>query len=656
MDSDSLVVASFQVKPPAKGPHMRPTLLVLLSSCLVFIACPSPPATTDTAEPVADSVDAGSEDVPVNTDIPALECSEALDCESVLPGPFPECQVLGCVDGECKLIAGEDGLECGDSSLCGGQATCKEGSCVAGEATTCDDDNPCTTDGCDPNSGCVNTYNQKPCDDGTVCTVGDSCSQGECIGEQLDCDDGNPCTDDSCDKAEGCESVIREGECSDGDACTDKDTCVDGVCVQGTPLECDDKEPCTSDSCDKLTGCVHDIVDGDCDDSNACTSDDSCKEGACLGTVVTCNDGNPCTSDYCDPEQGCVFQPNALKCDDGDACTLNDQCCFEGLGDCELGTCVAGAPDPLCCDTDEECDDAELCTDDSCKAGYCDFVDVNCDDGFECTSDECSEGNCLNDPFGPLESGQIFKEDWETGSNGWTITSTNPDVKWQLDGSNTNSGSNALYCGVVPDYSYDFGATLASIKRNFDLPPSDAITLSLYVLQDLAETGSCTYDVTSVWINGTMAVQLCSNITNFTESVYDLTPYAGQTITLEVRFDTKDGVANDGQGVWVDDITITAQSPEGCCDDDVQCEGGEGCLAEVCASPSWQCGVATPEAACDDDNVCTSDLCGEDGVCTHEDIEGCCSLVEDCPIAPEGECAVPSCTNNACEYDLSGCE
>ncbi len=635
---------------------MRKTLLVLFGYSLVFLGCQNPPTENDTVDPVADVADANVGDAPVNTDIPQVQCAAATDCEDVIPGPFPDCQTLGCVEGECKLVPVEDGIVCGDESLCGGPSTCVEGSCVAGETGTCDDDNPCTTDGCDPNSGCVNTYNQKPCDDGTVCTVGDSCNQGQCIGESVDCDDGNQCTNDKCDPVTGCESTIQEDECTDGDACTDKDKCIDGICVAGDPLLCDDDEPCTKDSCDTLTGCVYDIMDGDCDDGNACTTDDSCKEGACLGSVVTCNDGNVCTSDYCDPVEGCVFQPNALKCDDGDECTLGDQCCFEGLGDCEPGSCVAGAPDPLCCDADEECDDAELCTDDACDKGYCAFTDVDCNDGQKCTSDECKEGECINDPYGPLESGQLFLEDWETGSNGWTIESTNPDVKWQLDTKNKNTGSNALYCGVVPDYSYDFGATLASIKRNFDLPPSNSITLSMFFLQDLDETGSCTYDVTSVWVNGEMAVQLCSNITKFTESTYDLTAYAGQTITLEIRFDTKDSVANDGQGVWVDDITIVAESPEGCCDEDAQCAGGDGCLAEVCSAPSWECSVASPETACDDDNVCTSDLCEEDGSCSNEVIEGCCVIVDDCPAAPEGECAIPSCTNSVCEYDTSACE
>ena len=640
---------------PDMGEHMRLSIPLVTSFFLVLGGCPNTPTSSDIETPPNDVFDTSTEDTTVTEDIPEVECSADEDCEAILPGPFPECKRVGCLGGMCEIIPVDDGLECGDAGLCSGVSSCVGGECVAEGATSCDDDNPCTTDGCDPNSGCVNTFNQKPCDDGTVCTVGDSCKQGDCIGEQLNCDDGNPCTDDSCDPETGCDSTVREGECSDGNACTATDTCVDGVCVKGEPLNCDDEEPCTTDTCDVLTGCIHDIVDGDCDDGNACTSDDSCKEGSCLGSVVVCDDGNVCTSDYCDPESGCVFQANALKCNDGDACTLNDQCCFDGLGDCEPGTCVPGVPDPLCCETDEECDDEDLCTGDTCVTGYCAFKPFDCDDGFPCTADACVAGNCENTPYGPLESGEIFIEDWETGSNGWTITSTNPDVKWQLDTTNTNSGSTSLYCGVVPDYSYDFGATLASIKRDFELPASNAITLSMFFLQDLAETGSCTYDVTTVWVNGDMVVELCSNIIDFTQSTVDLTPYAGQTITLEIRFDTKDGIANNGEGVWVDDIQIVADSPKGCCDADVQCDEGDGCLAEVCLTPAWQCAVEEATIACDDENTCTSDLCGEDGVCSHEAIEGCCNSAEDCPMPPEGECAIALCNETVCEYDTSAC-
>ena len=40
-------------------------------------------------------------------------------------------------------------------------------------AVGCDYDNPCSADGCDPQSGCVHVANTLSCDDDNACTSGD---------------------------------------------------------------------------------------------------------------------------------------------------------------------------------------------------------------------------------------------------------------------------------------------------------------------------------------------------------------------------------------------------------------------------------------------------------------------------------------------------
>jgi hypothetical protein len=58
---------------------------------------------------------------------------------------------------------------------------------------------------------------------------------------------------------------------------------------------------------------------------------------------------------------------------------------------------------PAPCTGDEECDDGESCTDDSCVDGFCAFESapgiccetaVDCDDGISCTDDKCVGGSC----------------------------------------------------------------------------------------------------------------------------------------------------------------------------------------------------------------------------------------------------------------------
>jgi hypothetical protein len=59
---------------------------------------------------------------------------------------------------------------------------------------TCDDSNPCTDDSCDPATGCSSTANAAPCDDGSTCTVGDTCQGGACVGDPIASREPNPRT------------------------------------------------------------------------------------------------------------------------------------------------------------------------------------------------------------------------------------------------------------------------------------------------------------------------------------------------------------------------------------------------------------------------------------------------------------------------------
>jgi len=55
--------------------------------------------------------------------------------------------------------------------------------CVSGGAPiVCNDGDVCTTDTCNPATGCVFTDNTAPCDDGDACTSGDACVTGVCSG------------------------------------------------------------------------------------------------------------------------------------------------------------------------------------------------------------------------------------------------------------------------------------------------------------------------------------------------------------------------------------------------------------------------------------------------------------------------------------------
>jgi hypothetical protein len=53
---------------------------------------------------------------------------------------------------------------------------------------------------------------------------------------------------------------LSDASCSDGNICNGVETCRAGVCTAGQPLNCDDADPCTVDTCDPSGGCQHAMV------------------------------------------------------------------------------------------------------------------------------------------------------------------------------------------------------------------------------------------------------------------------------------------------------------------------------------------------------------------------------------------------------------
>jgi YD repeat-containing protein len=111
----------------------------------------------------------------------------------------------------------------------------------------------------------------------------------------MSCDDNNPCTDDSCNPAIGCTATNDDTNlCSDGNGCTN-DHCSGGACI-GSAIDCDDDDPCTTDACNPLGQCVH--TPTGCGSTGACCTLPGCQvttEGMCValggnyaGNSVTC--------------------------------------------------------------------------------------------------------------------------------------------------------------------------------------------------------------------------------------------------------------------------------------------------------------------------------------------------------------------------------
>lgn len=322
--------------------------------------------------------------------------------------PENACEICLVVFGADAWTSRADDTTCDDGDSCTMGDACVAGVC-SGEAFQCDDGNACTDDVCDGGGGCMFTNNTGSCNDGNACTSGDSCLDGECVpGPGLPCDDMNSCTTDSCDPATGCVFTPEDGaSCDLGLMCTTASVCQGGECVAQDSLDCDDSNictidfceeangcghedisdrcvdtnPCTDEACDATQGCVYPFNTDPCDDGNACTIIDTCTQGACLGAPVDPNDLNPCTDDTCDPAVGVLHLSNTLPCDDNNACTVGDTCANGG--------CLPGT-EPL------GCDDHNVCTADGCDAATgCVHTDTSsmCDDNNACTANFCDPVN-----------------------------------------------------------------------------------------------------------------------------------------------------------------------------------------------------------------------------------------------------------------------
>lgn len=220
------------------------------------------------------------------------------------------------VDDECHSGFCVDGVCC--DSECGGGATddCAACSVAAGAAI----DGVCATfpaaqvcrpiaGACDVEEACDGTSSECPADShvaaGTTCReAGGVCDRDErCDGASAECPSDALAGPETvcrasafpCDAEERCDGsslacppdeLAPDGaSCSDGLACNGAETCVDAMCSAGAPLDCDDGDACTVDSCVEPAGCVYERVccmrDAECDDGDACTID-ACEGERCV--------------------------------------------------------------------------------------------------------------------------------------------------------------------------------------------------------------------------------------------------------------------------------------------------------------------------------------------------------------------------------------
>jgi len=564
-----------------------------------------------------------------NTDA-CLQCLTPSECNDNNP-----CTNDTCTSNVCGHS--NNTVTCNDNNACTSNDRCSGGNCVGGPPVTCNDSNICTgnatgVDSCDPEFGCQFIHNSNMCNDTNACTTGDQCLLGSCRGGPPPvCTDNNPCTDDSCNPTTGCVFTRDDtNTCDDGNACATNDVCVNRVCVPGTPIDCNDNVPCTTDGCTNGT-CTHTPNNAACNDGLFCTGTETCSVqlGGCVSTGnpcgggfcneatdscgqcmtnADCNDNVACTTNTCLPNNTCSFTPNNAACSDNQFCT-GTETCHATLG------CQDGA-DPNCndnvaCTTDAcneandtcthtpnnaVCSDNQFCTGtETCHVtlGCQDGADPNCNDGIACTTDACNEANdtCTHAPNNAACNDGLFCTGIET---------CNPASG--CEGGSTPTCDDGIQCTT------DFcnGATDQCSSTPINSRCNDF--------------NACTTDLCTAGVG-------CSNTPLNCDDGNVCTTDSCVGGSCQHPAGNQGGACNDQDSCTINDVCVSGVCEgEDCSRLDDQCSLGE-CVGDQCMSAPDNEGNA-----CNDGESCTFNDSCENGECVGVDFR--CN-VSDC-VCPNG--------------------
>ena len=503
----------------------------------------------------------------------SADCDDADPCTVGDACKFGDCAGYA-VDCDCTDDA--DCLVLEDGDVCNGTLVCDKSKmpfvCTVDPATPIEcpaaegAGKECLAPQCHPLTGDCSlgaSGEGKNCDDEDACTVGETCSEGLCAGGiATNCNDGNLCTTDLCEPAAGCIHEDNSAPCNDDNVCTVGDQCGDGFCQPGEMLDCNDGNVCTDDSCNSQLGCQHTPNNEICDDQNTCTTDDLCVDGTCVGSgTLECDDGNVCTKDVCLPDGGCEHVATLVPCSDGDPCTVNDQC--------EQGACVSGQS--------VECDDGNVCTDDSCSDGGCVYEPLAgpCDDGNACTEgDWCKAGSCIPEDAVDCDDGNHCTTDWCTPQEGCLHADNSQPCD---DGDACTSGekcSGATCQGGLPVNCND-----GDVCTDDSCHPELGCVHNFNIAQCNDHDVCTTVDTCAAGVCQGAEILECDDGNTCTDDSCDAT------------------------------VGCVHESNESVCDDGNACTTADVCTGGVCAGG--------PQPDCGDNNPCTTDVCLWESGCTH---------------------------------------
>jgi hypothetical protein len=200
-----------------------------------------------------------------------------------------------------------------------------------------------------------------------------------------------------------------------------------------------------------------------------------------------------------------------------------------------------------------------------------------------------------------IESGTLFRADFEAGGQGFTVADVITGLKWRRarhrGGDPGHSFTTSFYFGDPESFNYDTGfregATLTSppitlgsgsynLRFNYFLETEDSDGYDVAAVQISTNGGSTFSPLTNNMFGGA----LIDNLGAWQSANISLAAYSSQTILLRFSFDTTDELLNSHEGWYIDDVVIGPAGPP----------NDNWAFAEEVSSTPYSSGVNTSEA------------------------------------------------------------
>jgi len=314
------------------------------------------------------------------------------------------------------------------------------------------------------------------------------------------------------------------------------------------------------------------------------------KPGACTSNA-DCDDSNPCTTDSCNTSSGnCQHNPaNGLSCSDGNVCNGNEVC--QGSS-CRVGTnaaegTVCGSADSSDCNAQDTCNGSGTCVDRFKAAGVqCRAASGQCDVAETCTG---SSAACPADGFASAaktctgsSQGGVCDDDTADHCSG----SSNACIDGFKSATVTCRDA-AGACDVAETCSGSSGAC-----------PADAFANATVTCTGTSQGGLCDNDAAD-HCSGT--ANTC--VDSFKAAGATCRGSAGQCDVAETCSGTSGACPADAFATA--SVTCTGASQGGLCDNDAgdHCSGTANSCVDVYRAPGFTCRASAGQ--CDEAETCS---------------------------------------------------